>query len=142
MAVLLESTPTATAAAAEPTVLLAIPQGAWRAMMDLAQGARTDGQTHHHLRAALNQITQVDTLVHAAVMVDDDQVEVSLHVHESAAAAALTAWLAGRIGVIPGPGMDWQALLDGGLVPDDMMGSGVVMMPIGLTRPGEEGHDR
>jgi len=38
--------------------------------------------------------------------------------------------------------MDWQALLDGGLVPDDMMGSGVVMMPIGLTRPGEEGHDR
>jgi hypothetical protein len=142
MAVLLESTPTAATAAAEPTVLLAIPAGAWRAMVDLAQKTRTNGQTHHHLRAAVHQITQVDSVLHAAVMVDGDEVEVSLYTDASAAGAALTGWLTGRIGVSPGPGLDWRSLRDEGLLPEDMMGSRVVMLPVCLARPGEEGHRR
>jgi hypothetical protein len=137
-----EPTPALATPPSEPVVLLAIPQGAWRAMVDLAQGARTDGRTHHHLRAALNQITQVDCVLHTAVMVDGDEVEVSLHSHAAAADAALTGWLADHIGIIPGPGLDWRSLRDGGLLPEGMMGSRVALLPVDLTRPGEEGHRR
>jgi hypothetical protein len=142
MAALLEPIPAATTAVTQPTVILAIPVEAWRALTDLASRAGSDPMTRHHLRSVVGSVTMMDSVLCAVVMVNGDGVEVSLHTHATAADAALTGRLADRIGIIPGPGLDWRALRDGGLVPEDMMGSRVVMLSVDTARPGEEGHER
>ena len=137
MVALLGSTPTAATAAAEPTVLLAIPQGAWRAMMDLAQGTRTVGRTHHHLRAALDQITQVDCVLHAAVMVRSGEVQgLSAHTRRAGAERALLGWLREQPELWPGLTLDdWHHLLEAGLAPVELVESTTVMITVDVSRP-------
>jgi hypothetical protein len=144
MVALLERTQAVVRSAAAPTVILAIPAGAWLALTNLAQAAGTDRSTRWHLRRAVGSVTEIDSVLHVAVMVRSGEVQgLSAHAHGSGAELALVGWLREQPELWPGLTLeDWQHLLEAGLAPEELVGSAIVMLPIDLTRPGEERHDR
>lgn len=139
-----EPTPAVRQPAAEPIVLMAIPAGAWLALTDLTKRSSPDHQTARHLRRALSSITQIDTVIHGAVMVRDSQIEgISAHTHRSGAEGALQNWLRQQPELWPGLTIDdWRHLLEAGLAPVELGESTTLMMPVDIRRFGKEGHDR
>ena len=141
MVALLERTPAVVRSAAEPTVILAIPAGAWLALTNLAQAAGTDRSTRWHLRRAVGSVTEIDGVLHVVVMVRDGEVQgLSAHARRSGADRALVGWLREQPELWPGLTLeDWLHLLEAGLAPEELMGSATVMMPVDVQRPGKGG---
>lgn len=127
---------------AEPIVLVAVPLGAWRTMTDLAQNPQGD-QSHRHLRRALASTVQMDSVLHAVVMVNGDAVEISLHTHESAAEAALVVWLQEQPDLWPGVTLDdWHHLREAGLAPAGLAESTIMMLTVDTRRVRTDGGHR
>lgn len=120
---------------AEPIVVMAIPAGAWQSITDLARHPGGE-QYHRHLRRALDRVNQVDSVIHAVLLVRDGEVEgVSAHLHQGGAEAALTDWLRQQPELWPGiTHDDWHHLCEAGLAPLELLGSTTMMLPVDTIR--------
>lgn len=126
---------------AEPMIILTMPAGAWQTVNALARQPRGE-QSHRHLRRALASVSQMDTVLHAALLVRDGEVEgVSAHVQQDDAERALIAWLRQQPELWEGITIDdWEHLREAGLAPAELLESTTVMVPVdtgrGKTRGG------
>lgn len=138
-----ELTPVDVMPPAEPIILMAMPAGAWQTINDLARQPRGD-KNHLHLRRTLESTVQMDTVLHAALLVRDGEVvEVSLHTDESAAEAALTEWLREQPDLWAGVTLeDWHHLRESGLAPEGLAESTIMMLTVDTRRVRTEGGHR
>ena len=137
-----EPIPVDTPSTVEPAVILTMPAGAWLALTDLASGSASDPTTRRRLRPITESVTQVDTIITAAVLVRDGEVEgVSAHVHQGDAERALTVWLRQQPELWEGITLDdWHHLREAGLVPEGLAESTIMMLPVDASRATGGGH--
>lgn len=123
------------------TVVLTMPVAAWLALRGLADSPEADRTTRRPLRRALGSVTQVDSVVHAAVMVREGGIEdLSVHTHRSGAEAALVGWLRGQPELWEGLGYDdWIHMVGAGVAPAALIGSTTLTVPVGTARGGDGG---
>jgi len=127
----------------QDAAIVVFPAGSWEVLhqsLELdACSSSADPELHRQIRAALDGIIQVDSLVHVAVAARDGRVElVHVGVRPRGAETALVGWLR-RQPELPDDTTveDWLALRDAGAAPEGI-DAVVRTVPVNVT-PRDDG---